>query len=295
MNDPLPNPWPPTSRSVTGHLAAHAPVFKPHRRTLFVFGIFALLLVVVLSGPSALALLLPWVVIGGLLFYVMRQRSTLRAVQSQVQRAGELTMLRHHGKALAEAWRAVPSLRQWPQFHAQTAMLIGANLLALRCYDAGIAACDYLLKLMPPDHPAGQVLALQRASALLHEERLADADDAMRKAAQQELNPLTAAMLAYAQTYQQVKTHQADQLVGQPEALPQRVRALGYDAGYAYGLVAAAMHERDDHDQAQRWWKLATLLLPASAIMNALPETRVLAALAPAQTLAEAMENDRRG
>lgn len=295
MSPPLPNPWPPTAPQVAGHLSAHTPVARPHRRTFFLIALGGVLMVVLFGEPSVFTLLLPWVLLGGLLVYITRQRKLLRDVQVEVQRAGELTMLRHHHTALERAWRAVPRVQQWPQFHAQAAMLVGANLLALRCYESGIAAGDYLLGLIPPTHPVGQVVSLQRAAALLHEDRLTDADEALRKTAGQELNPLSDAMLAFARAYQQVKTHQVEALVERPEALPVKLRPLGFDAGHGYGLVAAAMRARGDEAGAMRWWKLATLLLPAPVIMNALPETRTLAALPPAQSLANALEKDRRG
>lgn len=283
--------WP-TPQQVAEHLSATRPEAKPNRTLWLLIGATGLMVLALTAGPSPISILLPWVLLMALAGYVLYQRSAAGAAQRAVRRVGELTMLRHHDAGLRDAWKSLGELRKHPGLYVQAALLLSANLMATRRHEAALAAQDQLLETVPPDHPVARVVAMQRVMSLLHEERLADADAALRRSDPGNTAPLGRAMSAFARLYQSMRTNQFDQIVESPERLPQQLRPLGLDAGYGYGMVAAAMHAHGRHDEAARWWKLATLLLPASTIMNAIEETRPLAATPPARSLHEALRED---
>lgn len=283
--------WP-TSQQVMDHFLATKPQPRSNRTLIMIGVVTGLGVFAIMGGSSPLAVLLPWLLVFGLIGYVLQQRHAFAAAQKSVQRANELTMLRQHEAALRDAWRSLTQLRRYPAFYAQAALLMAANLIATRRFEAALTAHDHLLTAIPPDHPVGQVVSMQRVLALLHEDRLADAEDALRKAEASNLHTMGRAMSAIGRLYQQLRTNQLDAIVEAPEHQPDKLRPLGYDAAYGYGMIAAAMKQRGRDADAARWWKLATLLMPPATIMNAVHETRTLAATPPAQSLNAAMQRD---
>jgi len=284
---------PPSAEELQQHLTAHAPQprrFGPWPIYLLLGLALALLL---LSEPNALTVLLPWLLIGGLIFWAAWQRHLTANLQESLRRVHELTVLRRYDEAAAEAWALIPRVQRWPDHHLQATMLLTADLAALHAYEAAAAGQSYLLRFVPEGHPAGQILRLQRALALLHEDRLADADDELRQVEREKRSPLAEALHRVARMYQQLRTHRAAEVVADADQRPARLRPLAVEAGYAYGMMAAAFDRLDQSDEARRWWKLATLLLPDAAIAREAPETAGLAErYAPARSLAQCMRED---
>lgn len=275
-----------------------APLPQRNFRLFVLLGLGALMGVVLFSGPSMIALLLPWVVVIGFFGWLYYQRRRMTEAQRSVRAVQELTVLRHHDEALHQAWRILPSLRRWADLHVQTVLLASADLMAVNAYENALAAQDYLLEHAPDDHPLARMVRLQRTMALLHDDRLADADDELRRLSRLKLGPLGQAMRRVGELYQQLKTgHHVDAVesLDDDAAFISQLRPLGVDAGYGYAMMATMYHHTGRTDAAQRWWHRATMLVAPQRLADDLPETRPLTALQPATTLAEAMEADRHG
>lgn len=192
---------------VVDYLYDHAP--EPPRQTVRLLMILGVIVLVVLlmRFDGWIGWVTPWVALGGLLFWMSRQRGRWIDVQQRMQSLRELTMLRRHEAACAEAWRALPKLRHDARLHGQTAMIFAANLMGLDHYDAAIATHDYLLEHIPAEHPVAVLIRLQRVMAYLRTDQLRTADEELRALGRIPLGGFPAALHASGLLYQQIKTH----------------------------------------------------------------------------------------
>jgi len=192
---------------VVDYLHAHQP--EPPRQTVrlvMVLGVIVLA-VLLMRIEGWIGWATPWVALAGLLIWVGRQRGRWIDVQQRVQALRELTMLRRHDAACAQAWGVLPKLRHDARLHGQTAMMFAANLMGLNHYDAAIATHDYLLEHIPAEHPVAVLIRLQRVMAYLQTDQLRSADEELRALGRMPLGGLPAAIHASGLLYQQIKTH----------------------------------------------------------------------------------------
>jgi hypothetical protein len=289
-NFPLPD-----SQLLRDHVEQHAPRAPRMGRGMVLAVLTGALIVLLLLPPSPLTSLLPWLMLGGLLFWLTQQRSQLVHAQRGVRHVMELTALRRPHDAVSVAWHLIPNLHRWPELHVQGVLLMGANLMSLRQWDAAIEAQSYLLDHLPPGHPTAHLLRAQRLMGLLREDRLADADSELRTLQRIDMDPLTAAIVKTASVMQQVKTHHdADALASVPQADAHPTFApMGAEAGYAHGLLALAAHRTDQPDLAQQYWTDATMLQPADRLLHDMPELQPLVDLVPSPDLGVALAEDR--
>jgi tetratricopeptide (TPR) repeat protein len=285
----------PDAEQVLAHIRAWMPRPRQRGRTLAVLAAAALgVVIAVLVLPPVAAALVPWLAIGGFVAWVLHRKTAAAKAQRGIASAHELTALRQPREAIGAAWAILPRLKPWPELHVRAVMLLAANLMRVRAFDAAAHAHDYLLEHIPRQHPAGLTTQLQRIMALLQEHRLADADDALRALPRTELPPISEAMRRLAELYRQVKTNNLAEAREQIEAdgLVDALQPLGADGGLGYAMAAVVCDLDGDADQAETWWRRATRLIAPHALAYHLPEAARMLDRPAAPTLDAAMRED---
>ena len=289
---------PPSAEQVQTHLAAHEP--RPASPWVLwgpLLGIgVAIVLAFVVGGTAAL--LLPWLGLGVVFGYLVWRVRRLRGLERQLGAAQEWAMLRQHRPAAAQAWRLVSAVTTQPGMYVRCVALLAHALDQLKAYEAALAAYDALIDKLPEEHPGSVHLRLHRAIAALMAEHLADADDALRRLAGQVPTGDGAghgerdggegaggggagvlATYRLAELIQRVRTHHFDDAAAASDKALEELRPLGISAGFGHGLLALSWRRaRDMGDEARRaersatWWRRATLLVPAAALVERFPE-----------------------
>jgi len=280
---------PPSCEQLEEHLQRCQPRRTVNPRQILWMVIAAMMAIWLLAGDNVLVMMLPWLMLLGVMVYFAVRVRRQQALDQQVRRINEQAMLRHTADALRGAWQLLPQLTTHPQAHGQTVSIMAGTFLHAQAYEQTIVVCDYLLPHVPPDHPARHFLRLQRVLALLHLDRLADADDALRKLHKADLGSTESAMLDIAQLYQQIKTHHYDDAVHESGHMIERLRPLGVDAGFGYAMLACAYQHVDEPEFAEKWWARATMLLRPGVIFHAIPELKGLTALPASPSLDEVL------
>jgi len=293
MTDPSPNL--PSPEEVYAHAVEHAPRPRGRMRLIALALVGLAIGIMLFFGDSLVGLVAPWLVLGGLVTWGMIQRRAAAAAQQGVRESQELAAWRENHRAFEQSWQLLPMLRSWPELHVQAVMLIATRLDSLRAYESALAGYQYLLDHLPDDHPTGQMIRLQRVSTLLHDDRLADADDELRRLSRMDLTPLGRALLRSGQLHQQVKTGHFDESDRFDDSLIEQLQPLGIDAGYGYAMASTICHQHDRSEAAEQWWRRATLLMHPRRLTDDLPEVTPVAHLPAESGLAAAMEADRRG
>lgn len=276
---------PPSPEQLQAHLQRCGPRRTVQPRQVLLAICVITLAIWMLGAGYPLLSLVPWLLLTGLLIYLSVRARRQQARLQQVRRVSELAMTRHSVQALRAAWQLLPQLSAMPQAHGQVVTVLASVLAQLRAYEASLVACDYLLPHMPPNHPASYMIRAQRVLDLLHTDRLADADDAIRNLRSADLDLLSGAMLRTAELYQQIITRHDHDAASSAEDAIASLQPLGVDAGFGYALLAMAYFRIEEVEHAGDWWRRATLLLPPAAILDALPETSPLADLPASPTV----------
>lgn len=287
----------PDASTLRTHVQEHAPRPRPWQRFV-VPGVLAAGLVVLFMTPATtLGSFVPWAMLAAMFIWIANKRRDLLLAQQGVRQVQELTALRRPMDAIQVAWHLLPNLAKYPDMFVQGVMLLGSNLMAVRAWDPAIEAQSFLLEHVPAEHPTGRMIRAQRLLALLHDERLADADAQLRNLQRVQLDPIAASLTQLAQLYQQVKTHHdVDAIASFADSDPQRVFApLGTEAGYGYAMLALAAYRTQQHDMAAVWWRRATLLIPPHDLELDLPELATLRELTPAAGISAVMREDGLG
>lgn len=279
---------PPSAEQLSRHLEANTPVQTPAWRSrLPMLIILALGLSLLLSISPALAVL-AWLGLIGLMVYLAAKVRTMRDLQQRVTRAWELSMLRRYREALRRLWELIPACRTQPELHGRAVTIIAHILSELRQDDAADVAYRYLLDRLPAEHPLALRLRVQSVIAALDSDRLADADDALRRlrgSVEDSKDQTLTATYRLARLLQDVRTgHYAD-AANQADDTADALRPLGIEAGYGHGLLALCYHQLALHDptpdadgrqqlaqRARRWWSRATLLIPPAALVLRHPD-----------------------
>ncbi|MFI4860235.1 MAG: hypothetical protein ACIAXF_06090 [Phycisphaerales bacterium JB063] len=301
MNTTNPNQFdPPSAEKLAQHLAAHPPVAQRSIRgwMLMVMAgalMLAMLLTAVVPMLSVLLLLAPL----GLVWYLASRAQRARELHERVARVWELAMLRQHREALRRAWTLLPSVCPHAELHLRCVAVIAHTLDDLAHYSSAIVAFDYLLERLPASHPMALQTGVQRANAALCDDRLADADDALRKLRgsieQLPPGPIPAGY-QLAKLVQDVRTGHYAEAADHADDTAAKLKPLGVHAGYGYGLLAYCQHQlairnndppaaAQQQRTADHHWHNATLLIPPAALAY---RYRELAALIPTDTTAKA-------
>ncbi|MEX0887322.1 MAG: hypothetical protein WD009_12880 [Phycisphaeraceae bacterium] len=300
---------PPSPEQVEAHLAAHEP--RPASPWV-VWGPLAALAGVVgasLMIGGSVAIVLPWLGLGGVFGFLVWRVRRLRGVDAELIGAQELAMLRQERRALAVVWRVIPRVQTQPGMYVRAAALLAHTLDELKAYEAALAAYDSLIAKLHEDHPGSVHLRLHRTIAALMAEHLTDADEALRRL---DTHAPAAASVAggvgdrvragdggrggrgegaapgaiyrLAELIQRVRTHHFDDAAAAGDAMLDELRPLGISAGYGHALLALCWRRAravaDAEERARRsalWWRRATTLMPAAALVDRFPELRELA------------------
>jgi hypothetical protein len=154
--------------------------------------------------------------------------------------------------------------------------------------ETALVAYDDLLPKLPPKHPVTLQLRVQMAMAMLSEERLADADDAMRRLPDRaEAGPGIEPGLKLLKLRQATMTYHWQEAADiAQDGLQEALRPLGFQAAPGYALAALACRRSaelpgEDRqarlEQAGAWWNRASLLWPVQALAQHWPELAELA------------------
>ena len=252
-----------------------------------------LMLIVLLSAlVPVLGLLMLLVPLGVVVFLAMRAQRE-RAIQQRIARLWELAMLRHYRETLRRAWGLLPEVRSNAELHLRCIAVIAHTLDDLAQHESAIVAFDYLIERLPPTHPMALQLRVQRAAALLCDDRLADGDDALRKLRgtieQLPPGPIPAGY-QLAQLVQDVRTGHFEHAAQNAQNTAKHLWPLGIDAGFGYGLLAYCQHQnaqrnsdtaaaQQQRDDAKKYWQQATLLIPPAALAHRHHELRAMLTL----------------
>ena len=289
---------PPTAQQLERHLELYPPMMTTGwqaRLPQFALIGAGVLMVLALLQP-ALAIL-PVMAMVALVVYVSGKTRAAQELGQRVTRAWEMAMIRRYRDALGEAWRLLPACRNNPELHGRVVTIIAHILGEMRSDDAADIAYTYLLDRLPKDHPLALRLRLQRAIVALSTDRLADADDELRRLrgqAETAKDPSLNGVYTLARLLQDVRTgHYAD-AVNQADATAEALKPLGVEAGYGYALLGLCNHmlgQRTGESetqmsgiyalQAKLWWDRATILIPPAALLFRFPELEALLDQAP--------------
>ncbi len=194
-----------------------------------------------LSHASPMAQLAPWAALGLLYFIVAARVKRMRLLEKQVTRVQEMALTRRTRAAFDHAWGLLPQLAISPELHGRAVAFLGHLLDQLKAYESSIVAFDFLIDRLPSEHPASIQLRVHRAISQLACDRLADADDAIRRlrVLQEPLGASpTHAAYHFAVLMQCVRTRNYDDAVKRSDTLIDALRPLGVEAGYGYALMA---------------------------------------------------------
>ena len=205
-----------------------------------------------------------------------------RADQQEIEGAGELVQLRRWPEAAALLQRVLSRPARSLRLRSQALIYLSAVLARYHRFDDAIAVQNHLLDNDLVDPQTAYGLRLGRAMALLHEDRLVDADRAMG-----ELRRLAgkndSAGLALVEIYRDVKTGHPEEAVALfEEKLPALRQQLGHRLGDAYALVARAHDLLGRSTEAADAFQRATLLSPAVELQRRYPEVSELLKKYPA-------------
>lgn len=296
-----PRPSQPSSLPSAAQLKAllqRHPARQPPRLLAWLFtGIMVAALFLALTVNDSWDFLQPLLLVAVLLTAVAARARWVQQLESKMERAQELAVLRRWLRALRLTWSTLPSLTRLPHLHRLAVALIAHCLDQLRAYDAAIVAYDHLADQFPGDHPMALEFRIQSAAARLAVDQLADADDLLQRLRgpldRFSRTPL-AASYKFARLFQQVRTnHFADALDSSDQLLAD-LRPLGVEAGYGHALMALCFRQQAAADpdkadqlqsQADLWWSRATLLLPQAALLDRFPELAAVANTSPSTHL----------
>ena len=278
---------PPTVQQVRNHLQRNQPR-DPSKWALWgPLLLMVIAFVIAAMWNTAAAWALPWlVVIGTVVFMSMRVRR-FRQLDEQVHRVQELGLRRNASQSLRLAWRLLPQVNELPMLHGRIVAFIAHNLDMLKCYDQALVAYDYLIKRLPHDHPGAVPIKIHRTMALLANDQLADADDALRNlrnVADMFAHSVVGAAYHMAKLLQLVRTNHFEDAVSMADNLVEQLRPLGVDAAYGHALMALScqklydLKQQGDVGEGLRWWSRATLLIPPGGRVERYPELRDIAA-----------------
>ena len=237
---------PPTAEQMEEHLDAHPPRPPSRWKRLLPLAPMGFGLGAYLVSPSGLtALLLLGGVTAGLAWSAMQARASHRR-QTRLQQMHEKATLRRPAEALRIGWDLLPEVTESPLMYGSLLTTFARCFNELRLDEAAMVCYDRLLASAPADHPATRHFSCLRGLAALFEDRLAEADDSLRRVrvedepADSPLRPT----LAIARLLQQARTYRVDDIIDSRGDAIDHMRPLGVEAGYAYALIAWAHEQR---------------------------------------------------
>lgn len=197
--------------------------------------------------------------------------------QSEMQAAEELIQLRRWEQAAMMLERMLSRPARSPQSQVQMLLYLSAVLSRYHRYSDAIAVYDHLLQVDYEDEGLVHSLRLGRAMAMLHDDRLYDADRAINEL-RRDSAASNSAGLALVEIYRDVKTgHPREAIELFNKRVGQLKGQLGHRLSDAYALIARAYDLLDRKSEAQIAYECATLLAAESELHRRYAEAAALA------------------
>ena len=209
----------------------------------------------------------------------------MRKMEREGMKIDELAMRRKYVEALRGAWVLLPRSKKRHGLYMRMANVIAHCLGELKCYEACAEAYDQLIDRLPIEGDGVKQLRVFRAIAWLMEDRLADADSAlraMRGVKDDYRGTILGATVAYAELLQCVKTFHFEEGLTMSNRLLDDIRPMGIEAGYGHALMATCCYEmalRANEEEeksglmkrAKEWWDNAVCLIREEHLLDRLP------------------------
>jgi hypothetical protein len=232
-----------------------------------------------LQGAAAMASMV--LLVGGMSTTNYLQVRRRRVEQSRLEMAQELVQLKHWPQAAQLLQTVLSRPTTNPVARLQALVYFSDVLSRFERYEDITLIADHVLETIPLDAPAVHQVKLARATALLRQDRLFDADRAISDL-RHSPQAAESAGLALLEMYRDVKTgHPTEALETYGAKLELIRRQLGHRVAEAYVLAAAANHLLNNPEPAQADYARATIMAPATDLHRRYPETAVLAASYP--------------
>jgi len=218
--------------------------------------------------PSVLGILLSWCVVFGLLASGWLRAKRQRQARQNITRAWEQVQLEQWAEAEEMLDAAMRRPIQSDSDRGQAFMLLATLAERHGRYDQAAHIYERLLIERIGDGYQLQQAQLAIANAKLRNEELTDAVTLLNHLEKITMPRALAAVYALIRLYQQVfMGHNEDAVAELSERRSLFRRFLSTKAGYAYGLLAAALHRLGRHDEAAQYWLDATTLIPAQKLV----------------------------
>lgn len=278
---------PPSREAVAERLAACPPRRLPGWLKWVPFGIAGLAVGAAAASPAGVAWLMPLPVLGA--GWVLVRGLSVAARQRVVaaRRVRDRAMLRRHAEVLRLGWKALPAVSLTPTLWVQTVLAMGESLVALGKDDAAGACFEAVARVLPKGHPGLARLRVVEAMAALREDRLTDADDALRRArstagawggsaAARAEAARFEVELGVATLYQRVRTHHFADGAELADGLRPRLGMIGVAGASGHALAALCYLRAGRAEDAAAAWADATALVPAYVLVHRFAELAAL-------------------
>ena len=264
----------------------------------YMLGGFALVVVTstIVGGKSAEAqatvrmlggLVMVLLMVGlSILTWYLAQRQ--RDEQRQLEAIEELVQLRRWPEAAVMLQAILSAPTRTPHSRVQALIYLSAVLARYHRYADAMVVQQHLLDNVALEDGTAYALRLGRAMALLHEERLVDADRAISELRRVEGSDESAG-LALLEIYRDVKTgHPGEAIELFTARQPVLRKQLGHRVADAWALIAKAYDMVGHETEARQAYRNATLLAPIAEISRKYTEvasltTRYQPAVAPTE------------
>jgi hypothetical protein len=221
-----------------------------------------------------------------ILTWYLAQRQ--RDEQRQLEAIEELVQLRRWPEAAVMLQAMLSAASRTPQARVQALIYLSAVLARYHRFADAMVVQQHLLDNVNLEDGTAYALRLGRAMALLHEDRLVDADRAINELRRVEGSGDSAG-LALLQIYRDVKTgHPGEAIELFSAKQPLLRKQLGHRVADAWALIAKAYDMVGHEDDARHAYHNATLLAPIAEISRKYTEVATLTsrydpAVAPAE------------
>lgn len=210
----------------------------------------------------------------GVLSWYALQRQ--RAEQQRLESVEELVQLRRWPEAAMTLQQLLSQPTRTPTGRVQGLIFLTSVLARYHRYADAITVQEYVLANAPVDPGTEYGLKLGRAMAMLHEDRLVDADRAMSELRRTEGSGESAG-LALLELYRNVKTgHPNEAIELFHEKLSLMRKQLGQRLADAYALLAKAYDMVGQDALAQQAYADATTLAPIAEVSRRYAEVASL-------------------
>lgn len=218
--------------------------------------------------PSVPAILLSWCVVFGLMAAGWIRAKRQRQARQNITRATERARLEQWAEAEEVLDEAMRRSIQSDSDRGQAFMLLATLAERHGRYDQAAHIYERLLVERIGDGYQLQQAQLAIANAKLRNEELTDAVKLLDHLEKTSMPRALGAVYALIRLHQRVfMGHNEDAVADLSETRSLFRQFLSTKAGYAYGLLAAALHRLGRHDEAAQYWLDATTLIPAQRLV----------------------------